>query len=105
MLVAVLLAGCTHGFASSGNLESQQQSPRFCAQRCAQDGLQMAGYVYVGTAITACVCQPVNTVGGQMAQGDVANFGAVAAAQALIEQQAAANAQQQQRQRQAATSR
>lgn len=98
-LLAAFSIGCGSGFKDAADLERKEQSPRHCADRCAQDDLVMAGYVYVGEDATACVCEPPRAPGGQQPVADRAALsGGVAAAQIVLQQSQQSQQSQQQTQ-------
>lgn len=73
-----------------------------CRRECAQQGLEMAAFVYSGEFATSCVCQPIGQVGAAGAGESAPAVGVVVQAAAAA---AAANAQSMQRAQQSSATR
>ncbi len=100
-----LTVGCNRGFAGQGTLERQDRTPRACFTRCQEAGMRMAGYVFLDSEATACVCamNPNQAVSRRDDDQQLTLTAAAAAARLVQRQQAAAAARSQQQQRQAST--
>jgi hypothetical protein len=84
-----VLAGCATSFTGSAHIEGGRGA---CQSKCAGQGMQMAGMVYMGEYSSACVCE----VPG--ANVDVAAVAAPTAGVAGVEMQRQQQEQQRQQQ-------
>ena len=53
-LVLVAIDGCATNFTGSPNVENGRAG---CEKKCTEDGMELAGMVYMGEYSDACVCQ------------------------------------------------
>ncbi len=84
----LLSMGCATSFTGSAHIKGGRSG---CERRCAQDGLEMSAFVYMGEYSDACVC------GKPGRQGHVAESAAVegAAASVVMQMRQAQREQQQ----------
>jgi hypothetical protein len=91
---SVSLAGCATSFVGEAHYPG---GARACYASCANQQMQMSGFVYLGEYSSACVCAPRTTVAGTTndAQASSAAAGSAGGAVGVIMQARAAQQQQQ----------
>jgi hypothetical protein len=77
------LLGCgARGYASPAGLDRQGRGAASCSERCAADGMRMAGMVHIDRR-SACVCETVPAM-----PGGVLMSGAASALETVLEEEA-----------------
>src|SRR5260221_4442613 len=92
LLVALCFGGCQPPTSFEGEAKFRGDVGG-CRQRCLEQHLEMASFVYVGEYSTACACKPAQAAGQPLAVGD--EEGAIVAAAAGVELERPRAAQQQ----------
>ncbi len=70
--VCLALSACAPGFIKVKDLNTLEQGPSHCADRCAELEMQMGAFVMVSNQVPGCVCVPRDTENAPVSQSAAA---------------------------------